>query len=102
MCSDKLAARDGRTHRKLSREQRGAYDLRKLGGLAAAGTAKDLQTLTATPQRSTTADSRHCQRGQRHTRVKISVLVQLEIRYTDCRIHDVGDVLAAGDEDSRQ
>src|SRR5690349_21735822 len=102
MRAHKLAARDGRTHRKLSGEQRGANDLGEFGGLAATRTAENLQTLATGSQRSATTDSRDGQRRQRHTRIKISVWVQLEIRYADRCVGYVRDVLTASDEDSRE
>src|SRR6185503_8201805 len=102
MCSDKLAARDGSAHRKLSRKQRRADDLREFAGLAVTRTAKDLETLTTRTKRSAATDSRYRERWQRDTRIQISIPVQLEIRNPNCRINDIGDVLPASNEDRRQ
>src|SRR6185369_11544139 len=99
MCSDKLAARDSGAHRKLSRKQRRANDLREFASLAVTRTAENLETLTTRPQRSAAADSPHSQRRQRDTRVQISIPVQLEIRNPNCRVNDIGDILPARDED---
>src|SRR5215471_2206732 len=97
---DELSAGNGRCHRNLTCQQSCRRDLGELQGSTLAGDAKHLEALAAGPQRGAATNRRYGQGRQRYAHINLLIVDEFEIRDADGGVNNIGDVLAAGDEES--